>query len=443
MFEEVLAEQNPHWTGVKYDPGVTRTCFSKLVDFFATGQVIAVTGVRRSGKSTLIKQFINHKMEEGFPAANILFLNLEHPSLSLYREDVANLQRIYEDYLKLMRPIGNLIICLDEIQFFRDWPVFVKALHETKKAQFIVTGSNANMLSSDMITMLSGRSLPLEVFPFSYREIAHAQGIDVDNPVARARDVPRFRNLLEEMLEFGGFPSVVLQESNQTAFDILGAHARTVLLQDVVPRLGIRKPSDLEQLYVYMVTNIGKLFSYSNISKLFGLSDKSVKEYLLALSDAHLIYEIEQFSYSLKAQIRNPKKIYAIDTGQANAIGFRFSANRGRLLENLIFIDFCRLDLKPYYFKTTKGLEIDFVIKNKGELALVQIAWDVNDPSTLDREQKALLEAQEELGCKNAILITAEPILPQKALCEGIRLIQAHQFLMHNQKDRLEFLFGS
>lgn len=166
----------------------------------------------------------------------------------------------------------------------------------------------------------------MEVFPFSFREIARGKGLDIDDPIFVAQQAPTLRRLLDELLEFGGFPLVALGNKSQTAFDILGAHARTVLLQDVVPRLSARKPADLEQLYVYLVSNIGKPFSYSGLSKLFGLSDKSTKEYLQALSDAHLLYEVDAFSYSLKQQIRKPKKIYSIDTGQANAMGFKFSS---------------------------------------------------------------------------------------------------------------------
>ena len=430
MFEEVLAGQNPHWTGDRYETGVRRACFSRLVEYVGTGQVVAVIGVRRAGKSTLIKQFINDLVEsQGVTKNNVLFLNLEHPYLSPYREDPTTLQRLYEDYLKMMQPEGEVFVCLDEVQFFRQWPVFVKAHHETKKIRFLVTGSNAAMLSSDMMTLLSGRSLPLEVFPFSFREMADARGIEVDDPAVRAGTAPKLKLLLEEILEFGGFPTVALHAQNQTAFDILGAHARTVLLQDVVPRLGLRKPEDLEKLYVYLVTNIGKLFSYHQLTKLFGLSDKSIKEYLRALCEAHLVYELDQFSFSLKKQIRNPKKIYSIDTGQANAMGFKFSSNRGRLLENLIFIDLMRLGLEVFYFHSDGGSEVDFVVKNGTDLSLVQVCWDLNSPDTRTREIKALKEAMNEVTCKSAIVIVGEVPLSLELLDNEITLIPAYQYL--------------
>ena len=442
MFEEILVIQNPHWTNEPYDSGVKRACFAQLLEYLDTGQIVAVTGVRRAGKSTIVKQLIDYLIHfRKIPPENILFFNLEHPYLSPYREDITILQRIYEDYLKIAQPKGNVFIFLDEVQFFREWPIFVKSHHETKKAHFVITGSNAAMLSSDMVTMLSGRSLPLEVFPFSLREIACNRGIDIDNPSQVALKTPEIKHLIDELLEYGGFPTVALRTLNQTAFDILGAHARTVLLQDVVPRLGARKPEDLEKFYVYIVSNISKLFTYLGLSKLFGLSDKSIKEYLEAFSDAHLLYEVDIFSYSLKKQMRSQKKVYSIDTGQANAMGFRFSANRGRLLENLIFIELKRLQLEVYYFKSATGHELDFVVKRGVALSLIQITWDLNDLETRERELRGLREAMAELHCETGTIIVIEPDFSKEPLEQGITVIPAYKYLMMNPIEQKQFLF--
>ncbi len=442
MYEELLAQQNLHWTGEHYDSWVERSCFETLVSYLESGQVVAITGVRRSGKSTLVRQLIDFLVrEQGVPADNILFANLEHPYLSPYREEVAGLQRLYEEYLTMRQPEGLIYLFLDEVQFFRDWPIFVKAHHETGKVRFVVTGSNAAMLSSDMVTLLSGRSLPLEVFPFSLRELARNRGIDIENTAVVARVVPALRHLFEQLLEYGGFPTVAADGPSPLAYEILGAHARTVLLQDVAPRLGVRKPADLEQLYVYLVSNIGKLFSYAGLSKLFDLSDKSIKEYLGAFGDAYLLYELDLFAYSLKKQVRSPKKIYAIDTGQANAMGFKFSANRGRLLENLIFVDLKRLGFDVYYYHTRSGREVDFVVKRGTDLSLVQVTWDINDPEARERELTALHEAMTELNCSNAILIVAERPLSNVIVDPSITLLAAHHFLIQTPAERKRLLF--
>lgn len=444
MFEELLSQQNPHWSDEAYEIGIERTSFPLLLEYLQTKQIIAITGVRRSGKSTLIRYLIDHLIQvEKVQPNQILFCNLEHPFLTSYRNDSMSLQLLYDEYLKMNQPEGDVFVFLDEVQFFREWPVFVKAHHETKKVRFVVTGSNAAMLSSDMITLLSGRSLPLEIFPLSLRELARAKKINTQNAISLAKNAPQIQLLLDEMLQYGGYPTVALQKLGKTSFDILGAHARTVLLQDVAPRLGARKPADLEKLYVYLVSNISKLFSYANLSKLFGISDKSTKEYIEAFSNAYLLYEVDLFDYSLKKQIRSQKKIYAIDTGQANAMGFKFSSNRGRLLENLLFIELKRLGLDVYYYKTAQGEEVDFVVQQGSDICLMQITWSVNDPQTRERELKALTVAMKELKCKRGILILQEPLLGVEIEDQEIDVILAHQFITMDPTKQGELLFQS
>lgn len=440
MFNDVLIEQNPHWEGKQYETGLQRNCFGKLLDFLDSGQILAITGVRRAGKSTLLKQLIMHLIEkQGLPPKQLLFLNLEHPYFSSYHHDVTNLQRIFDAYRKLMSPEDEVYCFLDEVQFFSNWPLFVKAQHETKRVRFILTGSNAAMLSSDMITMLSGRSLHLEVFPLSFREQVKRHGLNMESQLSMHRQRFELQRILEEHLEFGGFPTVAFARSQRSAFDILGAHAKTVLFQDVVPRLGIRKPEDLERLYVYLVSNVGKLFSYSSLGKLFDLSDKSVKDYICAFEESYLMFELNLFSYSLKKQQRSSKKIYAIDTGQVNAVAFKFSSNKGRLLENLIFMELKRLGLKLFYYNTKKAYEVDFVVQRDTDSALVQVCWDLSSEDTYRREIRALEQGIQELGCSRGLLISMETV-GREVQIEGLCIISAYQFLSSTPEDKLASL---
>lgn len=181
-----------------------------------------------------------------------------------------------------------------------------------------------------------------------------------------------------------------------------------------------------------------QLFSYSGLSKLFGRSDKSIKEYLEAFAKAHLIYEVDLFSYSLKKQMQSPKKVYSIDTGQSNAMGFRFSANLGRLLENLIFIDLKRLNLDVYYFRSAADYEVDFVIKDGVDLGLIQVVWDLNSSEIRKRELRALQEAMNELECKTGAVIVAEEALSMEPGMENIIIIPAYKYLMMNDTQQKE-----
>ena len=407
MFENVIIEQNTHWTGELYPQGVERNCFTKLLEYIETKMIVSILGVRRAGKSTLLKQIINHLIvQKNIPPKNIFFLNLEHPYFAQYSKEVKYLQVIYEDYLKLSNPKDTIYCLLDEVQFFNEWPVFVKSHYEQKKIKFILTGSNSALLSSDFITLLSGRTLSIEVFPLSFKELAQANNINVDNQLQLSKHRHQLRELIDRYIKYGGFPEVILNLTPSVAYDILNAYAKTILYQDATPRLQLRKPLELERLFVYLISNIGKLFSYANLSALFDLSDKVVKGYIEAFADSYLLFELDLFDYSLKKQIKNPKKIYSIDTGQVNAVAFHFTENLGRLLENLVFLELRRLGLETYYFKTKNNLVVDFVAKKQLLLSLIQVAWQVKDLETLEREQKALIQGLNELNLKHGIIIT-------------------------------------
>lgn len=441
MFEDIVIEQNPHWNGNLYEQGVERSYFPKLLEYLATGMVISVIGVRRAGKSTLLKQVINHLIQKkNIPAKNILFLNLEHPYLSSFSKDVGNLEKIYETYMKMVNPQGKIYLLLDEVQFFQEWPVFVKSHYEQKKIQFLLTGSNSALLSSDLITLLSGRTLCLEVFPLSFKELAKANNIDADDAVGISKHRHELSKLVKQFLKYGGFPEVVLHLTPAVAFDILSAYAKTILYQDVAPRLQLRKSIELERLFVYLISNIGKPFSYANLSDLFDLTDKVIKDYISAFSDSYLLFELEMFDFSLKKQIRNQKKVYSIDAGQVNAIAFHFTENLGRLLENLVFLELRRSGLEIYYYKTQDNLEIDFLAKKNMKMALIQVAWDIRNAQTLAREQKALFQGLEELKLERGIIITQDHEDQLSEDKKSITIIPAYKFFCMNLDKKIAFL---
>ena len=198
MFENVLVEQNPHWTGTLYPQGIDRKCFKEVLSYLKVHPVISVTGVRRAGKSILLKQTINYLIEEEkVPPKNILFANLEHPYFSQYSEEVKYLEILFEDYLKIADPKGKIYCFLDEIQFFNKWPVFVKAHYEQLKVKFVITGSNSFLMSHDLLTLLSGRTLPVEVYPLSFGEIIEAKIMKNPTPLGLVQQRHEIRRLLD------------------------------------------------------------------------------------------------------------------------------------------------------------------------------------------------------------------------------------------------------
>ncbi len=441
MFKDVLIEQNIHWFGELYDAGIERDYFSQILRYMSTGMILSIMGVRRAGKSTLLRQTINYLItHEKVPPKNILFLNLEHPYFAAFSKEVGYLQKIYEEYIKLHHPDGKIYILLDEIQFFNEWPIFVKSHYERKRVQFLLTGSNSALLSADFITALSGRTLSIEVFPLSFQEVAKARAIDITSPLNISKNRLKLLSLIDQFIKFGGFPEVALHLNPTVAYDILNEYVKTIIYQDVAPRLQIRKSVELERLFVYLISNVGKPFSYKNLSELFDLSDKIIKEYIGAFSDSYLLFELEEFNFSLKKQIRQPKKIYSIDPGQVNAVAFLFLSNFGRLLENLVFLELRRLGLEIYYYKTQNKLEVDFVAKQRLRMSLVQVSWNIDAEDTYKCEKTALLEALEELKLPRGLILTEDR---QEELVEDgkiLVILPAYMFFCLSPAQKLQLL---
>lgn len=222
MFENIITDQNPHWDGTLYKEGVLRDALGKIQGGLALPHIISIVGVRRCGKSTLIRQIINHLMrDKKEDPKNILFLNLEHPGFSRYKNDVSYLDRVYEDYLKLATPRGRVYCFLDEVHFFNEWQVFVKSHYERNKVKFVITGSNSRLLSSEFITLLSGRTIPVEIYPFSFSEFMRAKGGHYPDKLSLLKHRHKIRGFMDEFIHHGGFPEIAFIPEKETKKEIL------------------------------------------------------------------------------------------------------------------------------------------------------------------------------------------------------------------------------
>lgn len=441
MFEKILEEQNPHWRKKPYKKYVKRSCLNKLISFLKTQMIISIFGVRRSGKSSLMKILINYLISKKINPKNILFLNLEHPYFAKYANEIKYLQNIFEEYLKLMKPKGKIYIFLDEIQFFADWQIFVKALFEQKNVKFIISGSNSKLLSSDISTLLTGRTLILELMPFSFLEVIKLKKIPIKTELEIHKNKRKIKNFFDSYLKYGGFPEILLTKDTKIRFEMLASYVKTILYQDVIFKMQIKKAREVEKLFVYLISNNSNLFSYNNLSKFFDISDKAIKEYIKNFEESYLLFEIEKFSYSVKKQLFNPKKIFSIDTGIINATSFKFSENIGAFLENIIFLELKRLNLKIYYFKTKNNLEVDFLVQKAMIFSLIQVSFSLKDKKTKKREINSLIKAMEEMKLKEAVVITydeEEDIFYEN---KKIKIIPIYKYLLLEENKKLKFLF--
>jgi len=435
MFENVIADSNPHWDNTPYQEGQKRELLDKIMEYIELPHIISLVGIRRSGKSTLARQIINRLIKEkGVSPKNILFLNLENPTFSRYRNDITYLERAYEDYLNLVSPKGFIYCILDEVHFFPEWQIFVKSLYEKKNIKFIVSSSNSQLIAGEYITMLSGRCLPVDVYPFSFNEFSSAKKLDLKDRVTVSAKRNLVRKYFEEYLNFGGFPETTFIDDNNMKKEILSMYAKNILYQDIAPRFGVKKIVELENLFFYLASNITSLFTYNRLSNLTGLSDKTVKDFMGYFEDAYLLFNIDQYSFSARHQIKSPKKIYSIDPGITASVGFNFSENAGRLLENAVYIELKRRKFDLFYYKTSTGGEVDFACCNKGKIIrLVQVCKEIGDEKTRNRELKALVRALEETGLDKGLIITNEDEDELTINSKTISILPAYKFFVETE----------
>ena len=371
VIEQVVASQLERLQ--KLDSGMLRDLPKNLL---LDSHALIITGIRRCGKSTLMQQI----MKAGSKQA--LYLNFEDPRLSGF--DTSDFNRLHE--MAVERQINTFYF--DEIQNTSGWESFVR-FRLDEGFRIIITGSNASMLSRELGTKLTGRHISSELFPFSYKEYLAFTGM---NQGAEST---------HSYLRQGGFPEILKSDMP----DVLMHLFNDILVRDIAVRHNIKNTLTLQQLAVWLVSNIGKPVSGNSLRKMFSIgSSASIMSYLSFFSDAYLFFYVPKFSFSQKVSIVNPKKVYAIDTGLANVNSLSFSDNLGRNLENMVFLELRRQNQGIFYFSEKR--ECDFVVANKGKpSALFQVCLQL-DQNNMNREFNGLLNAMDSLGILQGTIIT-------------------------------------
>lgn len=390
--------------------GFSRPAYLEKLDaFLMTRQVVVISGARRAGKSILMRQAAKRLMAADVPRENILFVNFEDPRLPLL--DAPSLDLIFDAYREWMNPHGEMTVFLDEIQEVRDWEKWVRTTHELQKARVVLSGSNAHLLSRELGTLLTGRHLDLTVFPLSFPEYLLFKG----GPVPRALEaIARKVEILTHLrgyLEWGGFPEVVRSEQKK---ELLLAYFEDLVNKDLVRRFRIRKAQELRTLAKFYLSHAGSLTTFTSTEKFLQISADTIEKFSGYLEQAYLVFFLKRFSFKMKEQEKSPRKVFAIDPGLSNAVGFRVSGQRGHAAENAVFLELRRRqalepDLDLYYWKDPQHREVDFVIKRGSAIEqLIQVCWSLSEPQMREREFRSLTKAMDELACGNALVITED-----------------------------------
>lgn len=395
LLREIILEQEKNRQTV--DLGIKRSALDSVLKQISLSHAVVISGIRRSGKSTLLNQIISNCYEKG-----VYYLNFEDERLVDFA--VTDFNNLYETFLELYGE--RKVFFLDEIQNVPKWEIFVRRMQD-KGCKFFITGSNASLLSKELSTKLTGRCVSIELYPFSFVEFLSFKGYKLQkNALSYTAERAAIKKHFAEYLKHGGMPEY-LKYKDPT---LLKRVYEDILYRDIVARYDIKQVKVLRELGLYLLSNIGGLFSYNNLKKVLGVgSMNTIKSYADFLENSFLMFLINRFSYSLKQQFVANKKIYCIDNGLAESVAFQFSKNKGKFLENLVFLELKRRYPEIYYYKTANNLEVDFLVKSgRKDIALIQVADNLDSEKTKQRETGALTRAMDELKLKSALILTED-----------------------------------
>jgi len=368
-----------------------------------SSHALIISGVRRCGKSTLLMQMI-----ESMDREKVLYLNFESPQLFEFSlSDFARLDNVISQ-----KKISTLFF--DEIQLVEGWEMYVRQKLD-ENFQIIITGSNASLLSKELGTKLTGRHISQELFPFSYSEFLSFKLL-----------TPGVQSL-KEYMHTGGFPEFLKtgdEEQLSTLFE-------DVLIRDIVTRYGIKDIKSLQRLASYLFSNIGNRISATKLKQPLSIGATStILSWFSHLDLSYLVSFLPMFSHSTKAQLINPRKVYAIDLGLVDVISNTMTDDSGRKLENLIFLHLRRKYTELYYFDE-KG-ECDFVAMKNGVVQeLVQVCYDLN-PDNLKREMNGIMQAMKFFNIQKGKIITFTNTDLIKEHEFEIEVVPAYKYLMNS-----------
>jgi predicted AAA+ superfamily ATPase len=364
--------------------------------------VNAVIGPRRSGKTSLMLLYMKHL---GVKESNKVFINCE--DIDFVGITVSDLGSLEEDMYRVYNPVEteDIYLFIDEVQTFPEWSRWVRTLFDQRKYKIFITGSTSDLSLNNLPSELRGRAVNTIVLPFSFKEYLNVKRV-VPAEYMKANEVSRVVVALSDFLDFGGYPEIVKAEDSVLKHSLLSELYATVIQRDLVERYGIRKTSVFR---AFVNSLFGSACRNVSVSALVGwfeaqgtkISSQTALNYIDYVKSAFLFFLV--YPYSRKVKERNTKpKLYVSDSG---ILGL-FEPNKGKKLENTVFVELIRRGENVHYYKTASE-DVDFVLTKENKACeLIQVCYSINDPATYAREINSLLGASEKLGCSNLTIVT-------------------------------------
>lgn len=411
FLEQVILDQAD--TFKRKDSGITRD-----IDFekhLKTAQITVISGIRRSGKSTLLKQFSQY-----YPS--FYYLNFDDERLVDF--SVSDFQTLMITFQKLY---PAKVIFLDEIQNVPKWERFVRRIFEEGYKIFL-TGSNAKLLSSELATHLTGRYLKLELYPFSFKEFLSFQKITPEKITSEKKAA--ILKSLDKFLQDGGFPEYVKTQNKEALAQIF----EDIIYRDLLSRFKIRETKNFKLLVNYVFSNFTGEISYNSIKNILDFkSATTVKNYVDFVRESYLAFELFKYDHSLKKQYVSNKKVYVIDNGLRNAVAFSISPDSGKLLENAVFLELARRGKEIFYYREKK--ECDFLVRAGMKVTeAIQVTKALDGAKTEKREIEGLSEAMEKFKLKTGLIITQEQEEEERKIDgKSIKIVPIWKWLLERE----------
>lgn len=375
------------------ETGVGRESYvEELLRLIQSNQVVVVSGVRRSGKSYILRQAAKKLIDQGRRPQEVVIVNFEDVRLEV--ENSRDLQQLYEIIEAHLGGGGQRIIFLDEVQKVEGWEAWARTMHELRKAKIVVSGSNSKLLSKEMGTELTGRHLDLAVYPLSLAEFV------------RFKKGSEAKFYLRNFLKEGGFPLAVLEP--QMGEELLPAYFEDILRRDVIDRYAVCKKSGLVAVAKYIVGDFSSRMTFGSMAKFLDLTPVTVRQFVDYLEEAFLAFAVNRYDRRPKLVEKSPRKVYCVDTGLANVVAFGTGQNLGRQAENAVYLELRRRKRDVFYWKDERNREVDFVTAGRGEKEAIQVCWEVTNYKTREREVKSLAKGLVELDWPGGTILTED-----------------------------------
>ena len=375
---------------------IQRTAENKLRRFGQNKEIIVLSGMRRCGKSVLLEHTRRlHRSENDY------YFNFEDERLVTFGVD--DFEVLHQTLISFYGVQKTFY--LDEIQNIPAWELFVRRMYNNG-CKIYLTGSNANLFSEELGTRLTGRYISLDIYPISFAEFSQSD-ISLEQQNLSTKEVGLLKKRYSEYLELGGIPAYITNQD----IEYLRSLYESILYRDIITRYKVGNPDALKKLLFFLASNCSKEVS---LSKLLGMlnnngkiikSNTTISDYCNYIENSFLCFFMNRYNDNLKAQQQAPRKIYFIDHVLAKILGFRISEDRGRMLENIVFVELKRRGYDVFYYKDSK--ECDFIIREDVHTKqAIQVCTELYDPSTKDREISGLIEAMDKFSLAEGLIIT-------------------------------------